>query len=199
MSERDTIISRVKALREMRVDRGCTEAEARNASELASKLISKHGITDAELGIGGGSKVGPRHAHSDGGMRGKPYGAGRVDVGGFFGANFDWGDLFENLTRQGRVHLDDDFDPFEDLFDWAYFLPNYWVTKDGRRILISDMESTHLRNTIKLLGRQWAEYEEEATNATNPITIDDLRAKQRYNRARAEQMKAELQSRGEAI
>lgn len=34
----------------------------------------------------------------------------------------------------------------------------YWVTKDGRRLLISEMEDSHLLNTIRMLNHKFDNY-----------------------------------------
>lgn len=80
MSEdRNKIIARVKKLREIRVDRGATEAEADTAKHMADKLVEKYTIADDEFNkseVGSfmdsifGDQEGYEHVHSKGGMSG---------------------------------------------------------------------------------------------------------------------------------
>lgn len=47
--QREDILRRIRLLRERTVERGCTEAEAMAAAELASKLLAEHDLTLTEV------------------------------------------------------------------------------------------------------------------------------------------------------
>lgn len=49
MTDLSKIKARIKALREMTTGQGCTEAEALAAAEKAAELLSRHGLTEADL------------------------------------------------------------------------------------------------------------------------------------------------------
>lgn len=47
----DTLKDRIRALRQMTIANGCTEAEAMTAAAMAAKLLERHGLTDADLDL----------------------------------------------------------------------------------------------------------------------------------------------------
>lgn len=47
--DRETIMARIRALRQMTVGRGCTEAEAMAAAEKAAELMRRIGVSEAEV------------------------------------------------------------------------------------------------------------------------------------------------------
>lgn len=49
MMDRETIMARIRALRQMTVGRGCTEAEAMAAAEKAAQLMRSIGVSEAEV------------------------------------------------------------------------------------------------------------------------------------------------------
>lgn len=52
MADLDRIKARIRQLRRMTTDRGCTEAEAMRAAEIAMALMERHGLTDADVANG---------------------------------------------------------------------------------------------------------------------------------------------------
>lgn len=49
MSKLESVKARIRALRAMTIENGCTESEAMSAAALASRILSEHGLTLAEV------------------------------------------------------------------------------------------------------------------------------------------------------
>lgn len=78
----------------------------------------------------------------------------------------------------------------------------YWTTKDGTKLLIKDMETSHVKNCIKMLERNRPDFETEIDSAgehgfNTSVWVFQEEAKKWDRRINA--LKKELRSRKEVV